>query len=111
MDNLNLNLNKDNLNSLFKDIINFKSSLEIIEEIYFIKFKYLLEYENYADKYWLVSDILLYLKKNNYSKFIKINKVYNKNIVFNNTIYNQVKFYWGKLTIEDRNKFLNIMKK
>ena len=94
--------------SLLIDITNFSETKEIISSLYYNKFSDLLEYEKYADKYWLVSDIILFTKKNKLSSYDKINKIYNKYISYTNTIYNQLPLFWGFLTPYERNYFIQL---
>jgi hypothetical protein len=101
----NIEMNKD---SLLLDIINFYKTKELVSSNYYNKYKNLLEYENYADKYWLISDILLYIKKFKSGSYKKINAFYNKNIASNNHIHNQLIVFWGFLTPEERLHFINL---
>jgi len=104
--------NKLSLNKfLLEDISNFNNTKKIIISFYFNKYKNLLQYENYADKYWLISDIILYSKNQNLAAYCKMVKLYNKYISKKNTIYNQISLFWGKLSIEERNQFINIIYK
>jgi hypothetical protein len=95
-----------NQNLMF-DIINFYQSKEKISLIYYSKYYNLLEYEHFADKYWLISDILLYIKNNKYNKFEKVNNFYNKNIKSKNFIHNQLTYFWSKLSPEERGHFID----
>ena len=97
-----------NIVKLLLDIINFYKTFELISFNYYNKYKNLLEYENYADKYWLISDILLYIKKFKLVSYKKINAFYNKNIVSNEHIHNQIILFWGYLTPEERLHFINL---
>ena len=96
------------LNSLLIDIRNYYETKEIISALYYNKFSYLLQYEKYEDKYWLVSDIILFAKKNNLSSYKKKYKTYNNLIRYTNTIYNQFPLFWGFLTPNERNHFIQI---
>ena len=93
--------------NLMLDIINFYQTKEVISIIYYNKYYNLLEYEHFADKYWLVSDILLYIKNNKYEKFGKVNKFYNKHIKSKNCKHNQLIYFWSKLTPEERGHFID----
>lgn len=100
------------LNSLLLiDIINYFKTKEIISSLYYNKYKNLLQYEKHADKYWLISDIILFTKKNNLSSYKKKSKMYNKLIQYTNTIYNQFPLFWGFLTPNERNNFIQIRTK
>jgi len=88
------------------DIINFKNTKDVILDFYYNNYKYLLEYEHNIDKYWLINDILLYIKKIRIDLYIKMNKLYNINSIHKNKIHNQFILFWGKLKPEDRIGFL-----
>ena len=78
------------LNSLLLiDIMNYFKTKEIISSLYYNKYKNLLQYEKHADKYWLISDIILFTKKNNLSSYKKKSKMYNKldNLYINDLLY------------------------
>jgi|LauGreSBDMM110SN_4_FD.fasta_scaffold397228_1 hypothetical protein len=90
------------------DIRNFTESREIICKIYYDLHGYLLPNEAYADIYWLVSDILLYMKKNKHSSYSKMIKSYNKKMSKTDTIYNELGFFWGHLTPIERDNFIKI---
>lgn len=98
--------------NLLLDIQNFKSTKENISIIYYNRNKHLLEYEENADLYWLVSDILLYMKKTNNPFYKKCNKTYNKSFTLNInlTIHNLLNTFWSKLHPDQRNKFIEIRK-
>jgi hypothetical protein len=98
-------------NYLLRDIQHFYLTKEQILSLYYDRNKHLLEYEAYADKYWLVSDILLYMKKTAHPQRMKTSKFYNKNIIYTNTIFNQVNYFWAKLDASQREDFLSIRKK
>jgi hypothetical protein len=93
--------------NLMLDIINFYQSKEKISLIYYSKYYNLLEYEHFADKYWLISDILLYIKNNKYDKFEKVNNFYNINIKSKICIHNQLTYFWGIITPEERLHFID----
>jgi len=93
---------------VLEDIKNFVETKGKISNFYYNKYKNLLTYENNADKYWLVSDIILFTKRNNFSSYIIISKIYNKYIICKNSIYNQLSLFWGKLTTLERNHFIQI---
>jgi len=94
--------------SLLREIEHFYFTKEIILSIYYNKNKHLLDYETHADKYWFISDILLYMKKTNHPERVNTSKFYNKNIIHNNTIFNQINYFWAKLDSFQREDFLSI---
>ena len=105
---MNISNMNANIVNLLLDIIDFNKTKELISSNYYNKYKNLLEYENYADKYWLISDILLYIKKFKSGSYKKINAFYNKNIVSKEHIHNQLILFWGFLTPEERLHFINL---
>ena len=97
--------------SMLTEIRHFYLTKEKILSLYYNRNKHLLEYEAHADKYWLVSDILLYMKRTAHPERMKTSKFYNKNIIHTNTIFNQVIYFWAKLDASQRNDFLSIRTK
>ena len=91
---------------LLIDIKSFFETKQIISNIYYIKNSHLLEFEENADKYWLISDILLFIKRHKQSSFPKINKSYNKFICSNKSVHNQFNIYWSILTSFERDNFI-----
>ena len=96
---------------LLKDIQNFHESKKKISIIYFNKYNYLLEYEKYADKNWLVSDLVLYFKKSKNPQYIKINRLYNSYFKTNKSIHSQFNIFWSFLNSTERDYFIKIREK
>jgi hypothetical protein len=95
---------------ILTDIKNFFETKQIISNIYYIRNSHLLEFEENADKYWLISDILLFIKRHKQSSFTKINKSYNKFICSNKSVHNQFNIYWSTLTPAERDNFILLIK-
>lgn len=89
------------------DLINLYQIKELISIIYYNKYSNLLEYEHFADKYWLVSDIVLYIKHYKYNTYKKVNNFYKKNIRYINYIHNQITYFLGILSPEERSHFID----
>ena len=93
---------------LLSDIRNYIETREIISTIYYNKYKDLLQYEENADKNWLISDILLFIKLIKLtlkqkpsviaSTYKNCNKKSNKNAQFN--------YIWSILQVDQRNLFI-----
>jgi hypothetical protein len=94
------------------DIQSNYQTKEIISNIYYIRNKYLLEYEENADLYWLVSDLILFMKKRKLAIYTICNKIYNKS--FNKDKIIPIHFlfnkFWSLLTPEQRDNFIQIRK-
>lgn len=101
-------MNSISNSSMLTEIQHLYLTKEQILSLYYNRNKHLLEYEAHADKYWLVSDILLYMKKTGHPERMKTSKFYNKNIIHTNTIYNQINYFWGKLNDYQRSDFVSI---
>jgi len=103
--------NSNNINSLFTDLKSFCQSKEIISNIYYIRNNYLLKYETNADLYWLVSDLILYMKKCKLSIYNLCNKKYNnsfkKKKIPIHFLFNK---FWSLLLPEQRENFIQIRK-
>ena len=99
-------------NILLSDIHNYVKTREIITKIYYNKYEDLLQYEKNADKNWLVSDILLFIKQNNTTDVYRsiILNIYNEFIFTKKNINSQFNIFWSMLSIENRNKFIELMK-
>jgi hypothetical protein len=61
---------------LLSDIRNYVETRDFISTIYFEKYYELLPYEKDADKNWLLSDIVLFTKKNNIALYPLFNSMY-----------------------------------
>jgi len=113
-----------------KDILSYFESRKIIRSMFYTRYHYIASYEKDADMYWLVSDVLCYMNnhratfykyqdqfyaicKRNYmlqdAENIRIQKLVNG--AFNKNIFFQFHVYWGLLTPEERNHFIEIQKK
>jgi hypothetical protein len=98
--------------SLLLDIKNFYETKKIISNLYYIKYKYLLDNEINADKYWLINDIILFIKFNKtYDQFKILYILYNKFCIINKCPKIQFNIFWSKLNIIERNNFILIMDK
>jgi hypothetical protein len=95
--------------TLLSDIQNFVETREIISTIYYNKYQDLLQYEENADKNWLVSDIVLFIKLNkNKNTYRSINNIYEKYIFTKKDINSQFNIFWKSLSINHRNLFIQI---
>jgi len=113
-----------------KDILSYFESKAIIRSIFYMRYKDLMPYERNVDMNWLVSDILCFMNrhraafyifqdqfyvicKRNYmlrdAENVRIRKLVNK--AFNKNIFFQFHVYWGLLTPNERNHFIEIQKK
>ena len=103
--------NQNNNISLLIDIQSYSESKKIISNIYYIRNNYLLKYEENADLYWLVSDLILYMKKSKLLIYTNCNKKYNNSfknkIVPIHFLFNK---FWSLLTPEQRDNFIQIRK-
>ena len=106
MFNPNLNHNI----SLLTDIQSFHQTKKIISNIYYIRNKHLLEYEENVDLYWLVSDLILYMKKRKLPIYTLCNNLYNKCFISGKKIPIHFLFnkFWSLLTPEQRDHFIQI---
>lgn len=95
---------------LLSDIKNYIETREIISTIYYNKYKDLLQYEKNADKNWLISDILLFIKliklklKQNPSTIARIHIYCNKK----GNVNSRLNYIWSILTVEERNIFIQV---
>jgi len=94
---------------LLGDITNFIETREKISYIYYYRNRVLL-YERDADKEWLVSDILLFTKRNNIDLYRLFTRIYNKFIVTKKNICSQFNIFWSFLSSKERNHFIQIRK-
>ena len=85
---------------LLADIRNFTETKKTISNIYYKSNEHLLPYEKDADKYWLVSDIDLFIKPKIYKKPPK-----------QKSIHTQFNMYWAFLSEKERNHFIKIRSK
>ena len=90
--------------TLLSDIKNFVETREIISEIYYNKYKDLLQYEKNAHKNWLVSDLLIFVKLNKNKNIYRSFKFTQKDI------HTQFNLFWRVLSIEHRQLFIQIRK-
>ena len=95
--------------NLLSDIENFVETREIISTIYYNKYQDLLQYEENADKNWLVNDILLFIKQNkNRDIYRSIHYIYENYIFTKKNIHSQFNIFWKSLSINHRNLFIQI---
>jgi hypothetical protein len=93
---------------LLKDIRTYVEYKIIISCVYEKRYHDLIEYEKDADKNWLVSDILLYIKKNKFDYYKRCVYIYNDFIFCKKDICCQFNIFWGLLTSEERKHFVQI---
>lgn len=96
---------------LLLDIQNFNKTKIIISNIYYIKNEHLLKYEKDADKYWLVSDILLFIKRHKSAIYKDLSKKYNKYMSSNKCIHYMFNLFWSILNPFERDYFITIRNK
>jgi hypothetical protein len=98
---------------LLQDIQNFTETKNIIFEIYYKRNYDLLLFEKDADKYWLVSDILLFIKmkKSAASYYTLLYRKYNKWMSEQKSIYTLFNIFWRLLSPNERNLFIQIRSK
>jgi len=113
-----------------KDIRSYFESKAIIRSMFSIRYKDLMPYERDADMNWLISDILCFMNRNratyyryqdqfyeickrNYmlrdAENFRIKKIANRSHYKN--VFFQFNVYWGLLTSDERNHFVEIQKK
>lgn len=94
-----------------KLLIDIRSVIETkktISLIYLKRYNDLLEYEKNADKNWLVSDIILYVKKNKHNSYNHISYLYSEFIFTKTNIHTQFNIFWSSLSPEERSHFIKI---
>lgn len=96
--------------NLLGDITNFIETKEKISYIYYYRNRELLLYEKNADKEWLVSDILLFTKRNNIDLYRVFTRIYKKFIITKKNICTQFNLFWSFLSPKERNHFIQIRK-
>jgi hypothetical protein len=96
--------------SLLLDIQSYRPTKEIISNIYYIRNKHLLEYEENADLNWLVSDLILFMKKFNLSKYKYCLSIEKKSYKNNMSVEKKLNKYWSSLTPNQRDIFIQIRK-
>jgi len=95
--------------TLLSDIENFVETREIISTIYYNKYQDLLQYEKDADKNWLVSDILMFMKINKNKDIYRSFEYLSQDFIFTKKhINSQFNLFWKKLSINHRNLFIQI---
>ena len=95
---------------LLLDIMNFNETKKIVFDLYHSLYYDLLTYEKDADKYWLVSDLILFTRKNNIFLYKNIYKLYNMFISLNKDINYQFNIFWSRITPNQRDLFIKIIK-
>jgi hypothetical protein len=94
---------------LLSDIKNYIETREIISTIYYNKYKDLLQYEKNADKNWLVSDILMFMKINKNRDIYRSFEYLSQDFIFTKKhINSQFNLFWKKLSINHRNLFIQV---
>ena len=93
---------------LLSDIKNYIETREIISTIYYNKYKDLLQHEHNADKYWLISDILLFIKLKQFKLKQKSSVDIYRYCNNKKDIHSQLNYIWSILTVEQRNTFIQI---
>jgi hypothetical protein len=91
--------------ALLFDIRNFSESKHVIFTHYYEKNFHLLQYEKDADKYWLLSDIILFIKINRPEIYKNINKKFIRNLQISKC---DINIFWSILTPLERNTFVEI---
>ena len=99
------------LSPILSDIQDFVESKKIIRSIYYDRNYELLQYEENADVYWLVSDLLLFIKRNRLEEiYERKSKKYNYFLSKNDSIFILFHSFWGFLSVEERNRFISLRK-
>jgi len=98
------------LTPVLQDIEDFVESKKIIRSIYYDRNYELLQYEENADIYWLVSDLLLFIKRNRPEKYKEKSKKYNFFLSKKDSIFLLFHSFWGFLSFEERNRFISLRK-
>jgi hypothetical protein len=93
---------------LLKDIRTYVEYKIIISCLYEKRYHDLIEYEKNADKNWLVSDILLYIKKNKFDYYKHCVYIYKDFIFCKKDIRSQFNIFWGLLSSKERRHFVQI---
>jgi len=115
---------------IIKDIHSYFESKKIIKNIFYDRFQHLFLYEKDADFNWLVSDIICFMNQNRASYYKYVDQLYNifrriyrlkdmddstlKKIVNKSqrkNVHYQFHIYWGLLTPNERDSFIEIQKK
>lgn len=95
---------------MLTDLVSFVETKTVISNIYEKKYNDLLEYEKKADKNWLISDILLFmkLKINNHNCYKQFQYLYNDYIITNKDSCSQFNIFWALLNPNERDIFVKI---
>jgi hypothetical protein len=91
---------------LLNDIRTFVELKIIISCLYEKRYHDLLEYEKNADKNWLVSDILIYLRNNKWDYYKRCLYMYNEFMCCKKDSCSQFNIFWGLLSSEERRQFV-----
>ena len=95
---------------LLLDIKNFNKTKKIVLDLYYSLYYHLLKNEKDADKYWLVSDLILFTRKNKIFLYKNIYKLYNRFICLNKSINYQFNIFWSRITPIERDLFIKTIK-
>lgn len=95
---------------MLADLVSFVETKSKISLIYERKYNSLLEFEENADKNWLVSDILLFmkLKINNHNCYNKFLYLYNDFMCIKKDSCSQFNIFWALLNPNERSIFVQI---
>ena len=91
--------------ALLFDIRNFSESKHVISTHYYHTNCHLLLNEKDADKYWLLNDIILFIKRNKPEKYISVNKKYIRYLQISKC---DINIFWSILTPLERDDFVEM---
>ena len=112
------------------DLISYFESKATIRNLFYLRYEDLMPYERDADMNWLVSDILCFMNHNRATYYKYQDQFYEickRNYMLRNaehprikrianrahykSVFFQFHVYWGLLTPDERNRFIEIQKK
>jgi hypothetical protein len=112
------------------DIHSYFESKKKIKKMFYDRYQHLFQYEKDADIDWLVNDIICFMNQNRASYYMYVDQLYSifrrvymlkdmedsvlKKIINKSrkkNVYYQFHIYWGLLTPNERNRFIEIQKK
>lgn len=99
---------KPQLDILLQDITTFVEYKIMIYCLYEKRYHDLLEFEKNADKNWLVSDILHYIKNNKWDYYKRCVYMYSEFMYNKKDSCSQFNIFWGLLSSEERKHFFQI---